>query len=181
MEIFQATGYDNTIFYDPYISDTDFTIRLQSQDYSDRWWVKIEYAFNIFYPYPYIRPNIGFLINYQAYKYMPVYTNESSVECSGSFDGVVSGVIQSPDYPDNYPDNVHCQWNITVAVGRKIYLNFTNLEVSILKLTVLSHIMFEICISSWNQTLTTCTCTSSTKTASLTFWPYWMDTTCHHP
>ena len=48
--------------------------------------------------------------------------------CGGVLTGT-SGIIQSPDYPYSYPPNVECIWNIKVAEGSRISLNFTDIDI----------------------------------------------------
>ena len=52
-----------------------------------------------------------------------------SAGCS-KFYNSSSGTILSPLYPSKYPNNTICTYNITVAIGKRIYLKSTSISLS---------------------------------------------------
>lgn len=49
------------------------------------------------------------------------------LECGGVVEGT-SGVIQSPGYPNGYAHWIRCYWNIIAPFGRKVKLEFDDLD-----------------------------------------------------
>lgn len=47
--------------------------------------------------------------------------------CGGELSGMY-GDFQSPGFPDKYPKDVNCVWNITVAVGHHVRVEFTEFQ-----------------------------------------------------
>ncbi|KAG8232963.1 hypothetical protein J437_LFUL018814, partial [Ladona fulva] len=55
---------------------------------------------------------------------MPVYF----VGCGGDLNGAPSGILSSPGYPNPLPVNRFCVWSITVPKGRRIRIEFIDLD-----------------------------------------------------
>ena len=63
--------------------------------------------------------------------YFPVSTSllQSSTRCHFTLDASPYGVISTSDYPFGYNQLSVCVWNITAAQGKKVQLEFEDLEV----------------------------------------------------
>lgn len=45
-----------------------------------------------------------------------------------SYNGGYNGTIQSPNYPNNYCNSLDCRYSITVPVGYRARLHFTDFQ-----------------------------------------------------
>ncbi|KAM8967664.1 cubilin [Pelodytes ibericus] len=59
----------------------------------------------------------GFRLRYDA----------STEECGGDYTGDF-GTLRSPNYPNAYPHNRECEWRITVPLGKRVTLTFSDLR-----------------------------------------------------
>lgn len=61
------------------------------------------------------------------FKGFKLFYNASKLSCGGSIDGE-SGVITSPGYPSKTLNQLFCEWKITVPKGRRVKLEFLDVD-----------------------------------------------------